>query len=281
MNILHLSDLHFGPRHWDGDDEVLLEKINSYPADVVIDTGDTTTDGREFEYLEARKFFDKIDCKRFVAVIGNHDKRNTVGHELFKKYIYNSQVIYPSAHQKIKKQNLFLDRKITKLKDNFTDVNFLELITIDRKKVLFICIDNNLVRSDHGFVEEGILYTIEEKMREITYDLPLLLTHYPLVGTDMDVFINSRKLIDFVNSNKIEHVFCGHEHFLRLENTCDLYINHRFDHFICGTTASANRPMDDNVFLFYENLGDDDSHVYVIRLLHKDGHLEFIEEKIR
>ena len=32
MNILHLSDLHFGPRHWDGDDEVLLEKINSYPA---------------------------------------------------------------------------------------------------------------------------------------------------------------------------------------------------------------------------------------------------------
>jgi 3',5'-cyclic AMP phosphodiesterase CpdA len=46
MNILHLSDLHFGPRHWDGNDEVLLEKINSYPADVVIDTGDITTDGR-------------------------------------------------------------------------------------------------------------------------------------------------------------------------------------------------------------------------------------------
>jgi len=61
MNILHLSDLHFGPRHWEGDDEILLEKINSYPADVVIDTGDTTTDGRECEYAEARRFLDQIN----------------------------------------------------------------------------------------------------------------------------------------------------------------------------------------------------------------------------
>jgi hypothetical protein len=47
-----------------------------------------------------------------------------------------------------------------------------------------------------------------------------------------------------------------------------------------GTTARANRPKDDNVF-FYENAGRDDFHVYVIRLLHIDGHLEFKEEKIR
>jgi hypothetical protein len=73
----------------------------------------------------------------------------------------------------------------------------------------------------------------------------------------------------------------GHDHFLRLENTCDLYANHRFYHFMCGTTASVNTPRDDNVFLFYENIGDDNFHLYVIRLLHKDGRLEFKEEKIR
>ena len=69
--------------------------------------------------------------------------------------------------------------------------------------------------------------------------------------------------------------------FLRLENTCDMYANHRFYHFMCGTTASANTPRDDNVFLFYENVGDDNFHLSVIRLLHKDGRLEFKEEKIR
>lgn len=280
MNILHLSDLHFGRRHWDGNDEDLLEKINSYPADVVIDTGDTTTDGRESEYIEAMKFFDKINCPQIVTVIGNHDKRNTVGHEFFKKYFSNSEIIYPSVKQKTKKQDLFFDRNITKLKDNFTDVNYLKLITIDSKKVLFICIDNSLVRSDHGFVEESILYSIEEKMRGMTYDLPLLLTHYPLLGTDIDIFINSRRLIDFVNSNKIEYLFCGHDHFLRLERTHDLYINHKFNHFMCGTTASSNKYRDDNVFLFYENVGTPNLHVFVIRLLIKDGHLEYKEEKI-
>jgi len=198
MNILHLSDLHFGPRHWDGDDEILLEKINSYPADVVIDTGDTTTDGRECEYAEVRRFLDNINCEHFVAVIGNHDKRNLTGHELFKEYVYNPQVIFPSSHRQTQKPKLFLDRKITKLKENFTDVNFLEILTIDGKKVLFIGIDNTLVFSDYGFVEESILCTIEEKLRGMTYDLALLLTHYPLLGTNMELFMNSRRLIDLI-----------------------------------------------------------------------------------
>lgn len=116
MNILHLSDLHFGPRHWYGDNEILLEKINSYPADVVIDTGDTTTDSRECEYADAQKFLNKINCEHFVAIIGNHDKRNLVGHELFKEYIYNPQVIFPSNHRQTQKEHLFLDRKITRPK---------------------------------------------------------------------------------------------------------------------------------------------------------------------
>ena len=216
-----------------------------------------------------------------MAVIGNHDKRNLTGHELFKEYVYNPQVIFPSDHQQTQKQNLFLDRKINRLKENFTDINFLEPLTIDGKRVLFIGIDNTLVFNNYGFVEESILGTIEEKLHGMTYDLALLLTHYPLLGTDIDVFMNSRSLIDFVNSQKIEFVFCGHDHFLRLENTSDLYANHRFYHFMCGTTASANTPRDDNVFLFYENIGDDNFQLYVIRLLPKDGRLEFKEEKIR
>jgi hypothetical protein len=60
-----------------------------------------------------------------------------------------------------------------------------------------------------------------------------------------------------------------------------MYAKHRFDHFMCGTTASANTRGDDNIFLFYENIGDDNFHLYVIRLLYKDGRLEFKEEKIR
>ena len=45
VNILHISDIHFGTRHWEGDDHLLLDKINSYPADLVINTGDNTLTG--------------------------------------------------------------------------------------------------------------------------------------------------------------------------------------------------------------------------------------------
>ena len=56
MNIVHLSDVHFGTRHWEGDDQLLLDKINSYPADLVINTGDNTSDGLESEYQDAGQF---------------------------------------------------------------------------------------------------------------------------------------------------------------------------------------------------------------------------------
>ena len=89
MNILHISDLHFGPRHWEEDDQILLEKINSYDADIVINTGDNTTDGLEDEYAEAGRFLKAITCENVISIIGNHDKRNMRSHELFRKYIYS------------------------------------------------------------------------------------------------------------------------------------------------------------------------------------------------
>ena len=60
MNILHISDLHFGLRHWDGNDQLLLKKINSFDTDIVINTGDNTTDGLESEYAEAGSFLKGI-----------------------------------------------------------------------------------------------------------------------------------------------------------------------------------------------------------------------------
>jgi len=60
-----------------------------------------------------------------------------------------------------------------KRNENFTDVNFLKLLAIDGKKVLFIGIDNTLVFNGYGFVEESILSTIEEKLRGMAYDLAL------------------------------------------------------------------------------------------------------------
>lgn len=280
MNILHLSDLHFGPRHWNGNDLLLLEKINSFDADIVINSGDNTTDGLESEFAQAGNFLKEIRCGNIISTLGNHDKRNMRAHELFREYIDNSEIITISKKIKTSKKHLFLNLEITKVNHHFTDINFVKSIEIKGKKVLFISIDSNELYNDDGYVEEKVLKAVSKVIKQADYDIPLLLTHYSVLGTDECPLKNSATLIDFVQKHKIKYVFCGHTHELELMRTNDLYYGHKFDQYMCGTLSSLNHPKDDNMFLYYENLGTKDMHLYVIRIFLEGEKLIFKEEKV-
>ena len=280
MNILHISDLHFGPRHWEGNDKILLKKINSFDADIVINTGDNTTDGLEDEYAKAGRFLKSIKCKNVISIIGNHDKRNMRSHELFREYIYNPEIIYIPEMEKTKKKHLFLNREITKVRDNFTDINFVKPISINKKKALIISIDTNELYRDDGYVEKEVIEAVARKIKQTEYDLPLLLIHHSLLNTDECPLINSSSLIDFVHEHKIETVFCGHTHELEVMRTTDLYRGKTFTQFMCGSLSSINHANDDNMFLYYENLGDDNMHLRLVRIFEKEGKVEFKEETI-
>ncbi|WP_020585934.1 metallophosphoesterase family protein [Desulfobacter curvatus] len=280
MNILHISDLHFGPRHWEGNDKILLGKLNSYDADIVINTGDNTTDGLEDEYAKAGRFLKSIKCKNKISVIGNHDKRNMRSHELFRKYIYNPDIIYIPEMVQFKKKHLFLNRDITKLPDNFTDINFIKCISIKDLTVLVVSIDTNELYSDEGYVEEEILKAVSKEIRRAEYDLPILLTHYSILGTDDCPLKNSSLLIDFVHQHKIENVFCGHTHEMELMKTTDLYHGPSFTQFMCGTLSSCNHPNDDNMFLYYQNFGCKDMHLFLVRMFPEKRNLIFKEEMV-
>ncbi|MBU0674127.1 MAG: metallophosphoesterase [Proteobacteria bacterium] len=280
MNLLHISDLHFGPRHWEGDDQVLLNKLNSFNADIVINTGDSTTDGLEDEYVAAGLFLAGLKCDNVISIIGNHDKRNMRSHELFRKYIYDTPVITIPETVLTNKKHLFLNREITKVRENFTDVNFLKSLSIDGKSILIINIDSNELYNDEGFVEKEVLKVASEKIEQLEYDLPLLLTHYSVLGTDECPLKNSSILIDFVQKHKIEYVFCGHTHELELMRTNDLYHNHSFFHFMCGSLSSCNHANDDNMFLYYENLGSADLRLYLVRIFLEGSDMRFAEERV-
>ncbi len=279
MKILHISDLHFGPQRWEESDDNLLEKINSYNADIVINTGDSTSDGLEQEYRDAGDFLNRITCKYVISIIGNHDKRNMNAHDLFKEYIGDTEIIYPSGEKEFTKKDIFLDRKKTCIKDNYTDINLLKKINIDGKEALFIGIDLNLLYDDDGFIDESILDDLSIKMRDMSYDLLLLLIHHSLLGTNAAPLKNSQRVIDFINNQRIEYVFCGHTHELDLRKTYDLD-HHQFIQFMCGATSVCNFPGRDNAFLFYENIGDDDFHMWLIRILKENNKLAFKDEKI-
>jgi 3',5'-cyclic AMP phosphodiesterase CpdA len=280
MNILHISDLHFGPRHWDGDNQLLLEKLNSYAADIVINTGDSTTDGLEDEYAEAGRFLSAIKCKNVISSIGNHDKRNMRSHELFRKYIYNSDTICIPETAKITKKHLFLNRQITKVDENFTDVNFIKTISINGQTILVINIDSNELYSDDGYVEKEVLNAVSMVIEQTEYDLTLLMTHHSVLGTDECPLRNSACLIDFVQKHNIKYVLCGHTHELELMRTTDLYQGHSFYHFMNGSLTSCNHANDDNMFLYFTNFGNDDMHLYLTRIFSEPGKVHFKEEMV-
>ena len=280
MNVLHISDMHFGPRHWDGNDQLLLKKINSFDADIVINTGDNTTDGLESEWADAGRFLKGIKCKNVISTLGNHDKRNMRSHELFHEYIDNSEIITISKTIKTEKNRLFINPISTKVDEYFTDINFVRSIKIKGKKILVISIDTTELYSDDGYVEKKVLKAISKVIKKVDYDIPLLLTHYSILGTDECPLKNSAALINFVQKHKIEYVFCGHTHELELMRTNDLYHGHIFNHFMCGTVSSRNVPNDGNMFLYYENLGTKDMHLHLIRIFPEESKLHFKKEKV-
>ena len=278
MNILHISDLHFGPRHWEGDDHLLLDKINSYPADLVINTGDSTSDGLESEYQDAGQFLKGIICENVISIIGNHDKRNMRSHEFFRKYIYHNEIISPSRPELTTKKTLFLNRDITKIKDNFTDLNYTKLFVINGMTVLVICIDSNILSEDEGYVEEEVLRMISRKISRMKYDKSMMLIHHSILATDEGPLRNSLPLTDFVRENKIEDVFCGHTHQLDLRKSTDLYFDSSFNQYMVGTLSSCNHANDDNMFLYFENWGTSEMRIRLIRIILDDDSVSFTEE---
>jgi len=272
--------MHFGPRHWQGSGELLLKKLNSYAADIVINTGDNTTDALESEFEAAGKFLDSIDCEHIVSISGNHDKRNMRSAEYFRQYIDDIEVIRPLDREKCGKKNIFLDANANGLTEHFTDINFLKNITIDGVSILVVCLDSSELYEDNGLVDKEMLRTVSQAIDKACYDRIILLNHHSILDTDSDPLFNSRIVIEFVIENNIEHVFCGHTHQLSVMSSTDLYHKHSFTQYKNGSLSSINTPHDTNMFLYYENFGSEEMVIHVVRVIVEGQSLKFEEELI-
>jgi len=69
--IAQISDLHFG-RHSEAAAEDLLASLRDTDPELVVVTGDLTQRARRAEFIQARRFLDRIDQPKLV-VPGNHD----------------------------------------------------------------------------------------------------------------------------------------------------------------------------------------------------------------
>ena len=277
MDILHISDIHFGPYHWSADDNLLLDRLNAFKADLVFNTGDLTSDSLQGEFEETRAFLSKLHCPNIVSIIGNHDKYSRRSHEMFREFIHDGQFIQPKDPSKVDKHKLFLDETKMNLDSYFTDVNYLRQIKVDGEDILLVCIDTALFQSDFGLMEEQILRSLADEMTKLTYDRALLLSHHPILSTDNDPLISSRRVTDFVLDQGIEAVFCGHTHEVDIVKLSDLVRGRGFRQFTSGSLSSANVSRDTNMFCTYENFGTPAEVITVTRMTPTVDGLEFTE----
>ncbi len=280
MDLLHISDMHFGPRHWFGNNKLLLEKINSYSADIVINTGDNTTDALENEFEAAGDFLKLINCPHIVSIPGNHDKRNMRSADYFRQYIDNVDVIRPLNRDNCKKNSIFLDAYTNGITDQFTDFNFLKKIAINDVSVLVVCVDTTSLYEDIGYVDREMLRTLSHAIAKESYDRIILLTHHSILDSDSDPLFNSRIVVEFVREHKIDYVFCGHTHQLSMMKSTDLYHKHSFTQYKNGSLSSINTPNDTNMLLYYKNFGAAAMDVHVVRVKVENECLRFTEEVI-
>jgi len=85
FRIVQLSDLHCGqqfflPQYL----ERAIAEVNELAPDVVVVSGDLTSNGFKDEYVLARQYLNRIDCEAVIVIPGNHDSRN-VGYVHFER----------------------------------------------------------------------------------------------------------------------------------------------------------------------------------------------------
>lgn len=94
LNLLHISDLHFGPPFVPAVGRALLRQAGELEPDVLVVSGDFTQRAKPEQFAEARQFLDRLPQVPRVVVPGNHDvplyrifERLFRPRELYRKYI--------------------------------------------------------------------------------------------------------------------------------------------------------------------------------------------------
>ncbi len=98
FTIVHLSDLHLGGGYfipqWG---ERVEEMVNTLSPDLLVITGDLTTEGHLHEYEQVHRYLNRFNVKNRIVVPGNHDSRNE-GYTIFEEMFGTRYPFYEDEH---------------------------------------------------------------------------------------------------------------------------------------------------------------------------------------
>jgi len=180
FKIVQLSDLHCGqqfflPQHL----ERAIAEVNEMEPDVVVISGDLTSHGFKEEYVLAREYLNRVDCKAMVVIPGNHDSRN-VGYVHFEE--------------------LFGDRN--------------SVLRVGETSI--VAVDSSEPDLDNGQIGRGRYRWIEEQFAAPAVLRVFVLHHHllpvPGTGRERNIVNDAGDAIECLQRAGVDLVLCGHKH---------------------------------------------------------------------
>ena len=180
MLLVQISDLHVGSQFQPDVFEKVVEEVNELNPDAILVTGDLTNEGLIKEYEKAKQLISKFNCKKILAISGNHDYRNT-GYLHFKKY-------FP-----------------------FEAVNELG------GDVVVVTIGTSRPDRNEGEVGYRQNLWLERTMKKYKDRVKILAMHHHLVGipdtgADRLTIIDAGDVLRTILATDVNLVLCGHKH---------------------------------------------------------------------
>ncbi|NIR86546.1 metallophosphoesterase [Candidatus Bathyarchaeota archaeon] len=180
MLIVHMSDLHCGPRLRRQILQNAIDEINDIGPDIVVVTGDLTEEGLVTEFQEARRYLDQLKCKRLIVGSGNHDSRTT-GYLLFPKFFGE-----PSS--------------VTELED-----------------VLIVMLNSSRPDRQDGEIGYNQGLWMRRQLGAIDCSFKLIALHHHLIpvpdtGMEQNIVSDAGDLLWTLTSSGVDLVLCGHRH---------------------------------------------------------------------
>ena len=221
LNLLQISDLHFGPYYVPEVGAALLRAAEELAPEVIVASGDFTQRAKREQFAEARAFLDELPNVPIVTIPGNHDvPLYRVFERIFAPYALYGEFISEELDTVYRSEEAVI-------------------VAINSTAPLRAIVNGRIREKQLDFVARAFAETPAGVARIVVAH------HHFAPAPDYeggDVMPRAKRAIDCFTELRVDMVIGGHMHRAYIGNSLDVYPGAGRDHGIIivqsGTTTS-------------------------------------------
>lgn len=180
-----MSDIHVGSGLFDGGLlDAAIEETNAARPDLVAVAGDLSMEGFRWEFEEAKRYLDKLECPNIVVGMGNHDAKS-VGFRHFEDFFG------------MRSKSVTFD--------------------VPEGKAKVVSIDSTKPDLDEGEIGREYYAWIDGEFRDWNEGPKILIVHHhvlavPGTGRDVNILLDAGDVMAMVRELGVDLILSGHRH---------------------------------------------------------------------